>query len=62
MAVTYTVQLLTCMTTYTTFDDIYYYHDSIHYRDMLLYYRDSGKIWLLPSPISHQMLLAYGTD
>ena len=44
MAVTYTVQLLTCMATYTTFDDIYYYHDSIHYRDMLLYYRDSGKI------------------
>ena len=44
MAVTYTVQLLTCMTAYTTFDDIYYYRDSIHYCDMLLYYRDSGKI------------------
>ena len=44
MAVTYTMQLLTCMATYTAFDDIYYYRDSIHYRDMLLYYRDSGKI------------------
>ena len=39
------------MATYTTFDDIYYYRDSIHYRDMLLYYCDSGKIWLSPSPI-----------
>ena len=38
------------MATYTTFDDIYYYRDSIHYRDMLLYYRDSGKIWLSSSP------------
>ena len=35
---------------YTTFDDIYYYRDNIHYRDMLLYYHDSGKIWLSPSP------------
>ena len=45
------------MTTYTTFDDIYYYHDSIHYRDMLLYYRDSGKISLSPSPSSIQNFL-----
>ena len=26
------------------FNDIQYYCDSIHNRDMLLYYRDSGKI------------------
>ena len=39
------------MATYTNyFDDIYYYRDNIPYRDMLLYYRDSGKIWLSPSP------------
>ena len=44
MAVTYTVRQLPCIATYTTFDDIYYYRDSIHYRDMRLYYRDSGKI------------------
>ena len=37
------------MATYTTFDDIYYYHDSIHYRDMLLYYRDSGKFDYRPA-------------
>ena len=36
--------------TNATFDDIHYYHDSIHYIHMLLYYSDSGKIWLLPSP------------
>ena len=43
------------MATYTTF---YYYRDSIHYRDMQLYYRDSGKIWLSPSPITNFMHFA----
>ena len=32
------------MATYTTFDDIYYYRDSIRYHDMLLYYHNSSKI------------------
>ena len=45
------------MATYTTFDDIYYYCDSIHYRDMRLYYRDSSKIWLSPSPTAYTRIL-----
>ena len=31
------------------FNDIQYYRDSIHYRNMLLNYHDSGKFWLSPT-------------
>ena len=41
------------MAAYTTFDDIHYYHD------MLLYYCDSGKILLSPSPSMYVYLLTY---
>ena len=53
VTVTYKVQRLTYMAAYTTFDDIHYY------RDMLLYYHDSGKIWLSPSPSMYAYLLTY---
>ena len=38
------------------FNNIRYYHDSIHYHDVLLYYGDSGKIQLLLSPITYYRL------
>ena len=48
------------------FNDIQYYHDSIHYHDMFLYYRESGKIWLLPSPNRYhteiKILILHGTN
>ena len=45
------------MATYTNyFDDIYHYHDSIHYRDMLLYYHDSGKFQLSHPALQHSKL------
>ena len=47
-----TVQQLRIMVdlhTYGMFNDIQYYHSSIH---MLLYYHDSGEISRFPSPIS----------